>query len=533
MNATTTSTSAAPAAAPMTAGQRCAADLAMLLRARNPLIWCVTREESRAERIVIDAAAAAGYVPQAWDCSAGLSDPISGASVDTTATDPGVALATVRDSTARAVYILRDLPAWLRDPTVSRAVRSLCRSLPQAPRNAARSLVVITPSAEVPPELQGHAIVIDIPLPDRAEVAALLDAAIAGLPEEIRANAAPNGTRDRALDAALGLSAEEVISTFARSLISSRTIDPATVAAEKRRVIARERVLEWNDPHPAGLAGVGGLDNLKGWLTQRRAAFTPAARAYGLPAPKGVLLVGVPGCGKSLTAKAIAAAWGMPLLRLDLGALKSKWVGESEGNIRRALKIAETVAPCVLWLDEIEKALGGATQGAADGGVSSDALGVILQWMQDRAGSVFVCATANDVSKMPPELLRKGRFDEVFFVDLPSPVERAAILGAAIRQHGRDPAAFDLASIAEACDGFTGAELAALVPDAMFAAFADDARQVTAADLITAARATVPLSKTAADKVKTLRDWAQGRARPASAPAAAPAAVAGRVLDIG
>lgn len=517
--------------ATLTAGARCAADIAMLFRARNPLIWCVTREESRAERIVIDAAAAAGYVPIAWDCAAGLVDPIAGTSTDSTATDPAVALATVRDSSSRAVYILRDLPPWLRDPTVARALRSLCRALPQAPRNAARSIVVISPSADVPPELSGHALVIDVPLPDRAEVSALLDTAIAALPDEIRANAAPNGTRDRAIDAALGLSAEEVISTFSRSLIATRTIDPATVAAEKRRVIARERVLEWNDPHPAGLAGVGGLESLKAWLAQRRAAFTPAARAYGLPAPKGVLLAGVPGCGKSLTAKAIAAAWGMPLLRLDLGALKSKWVGESEGNIRRALKIAETVAPCVLWLDELEKALGGATQGAADGGVSSDALGVILSWMQDRAGSVFVCATANDVSKMPPELLRKGRFDEVFFVDLPTPDERASIAAAAIRSHGRDPEAFDLASIAAAAEGFTGAELAALVPDAMFTAFGDGAREVTTGDLVRAARATVPLSRTAADKIKALRDWAQGRARPASAAAGTAATESRRELE--
>jgi hypothetical protein len=504
----------------------------MLFRARNPLVWLVTREESRAERLAIDAAAAAQYVPISWDCAAGLADPISGRPVDTGAADPGIALATVRDSSARAVYIMRDLHPWLKDPTVCRAVRNLARTLPAAPRNAARSLVIIAPSGDVPPELQGHAIVVDVPLPDRAEVSALLDAAIAGLPEEMRETAAPASLRDAALDAALGLSSEEVISTFSRSLIATRSIDPATVAAEKRRVIARERVLEWTDPHPAGLAGVGGLDGLKSWLSQRRAAFTPEARAYGLQAPKGVMLVGVPGCGKSLTAKAVASAWGMPLLRLDLGALRSKWVGESEGNIRRALKIAETVAPCVLWLDEIEKALGGATQGAADGGVSSDALGAILQWMQDRAGSVFVCATANDVSKLPPELMRKGRFDEVFFVDLPTGAERAAIVGAAIRSHGRDVAGFDLAEIAEACEGFTGAELAALVPDAMFAAFADGARPVCTADLVTAARSTVPLSRTAADKVKALRDWAQGRARPASLPEAAPVARGPRVLDL-
>ena len=281
-------------------------------------------------------------------------------------------------------------------------------------------------------------------------------------------------------------------------------------------MIARERVLEWFDPHPAGLDGVGGLELLKDWLAKRRQAFSAKARAYGLPAPKGMLLVGVPGCGKSLTAKAVAAAWGMPLLRLDLGALKSKWVGDSEQNIRKALNVAETVSPCILWLDEIEKALAGATQGAADGGVSSDALGAVLQWMQDRAGSVFVVATANDVSSLPPELLRKGRFDEVFFVDLPTTSERVAITCAALREYDRDPATIDVDAVADATAEFTGAEISALIPDAMFSAFADAERALTTDDVLRAARATVPLAKTASEKIATLRAWATGRARPAS-----------------
>ncbi|HSN68796.1 MAG TPA: AAA family ATPase, partial [Thermoanaerobaculia bacterium] len=269
---------------------------------------------------------------------------------------------------------------------------------------------------------------------------------------------------------------------------------------------------------PGGLDAVGGLDVLKSWLTSRRAAFTARARAYGLPAPKGAMLVGVPGCGKSLTAKAIATAWGMPLLRLDLGALKSKWVGESEGNIRKALKVAETVSPCVVWLDEIEKALGGASQGAADGGVSSDALGVILSWMQDRAGSVFVIATANDVSALPPELLRKGRFDEMFFVDLPNASERKAILSAALKANGRDGKVEITAGCIAAMSDFTGAEIAAIVPDALFAAFADGEREITTADLIDAANTVVPLAKTASEKITKVREWAKGRARPASTP---------------
>jgi hypothetical protein len=505
----------------LSAGSKAAADVAALLRARNPLIWITSNEEARVERLLMESAQAAQYEPRFWDCANGITD-YAGAPREAGAacTDPAQVLNVIRDSSRRQLWILRDLPAWLRDPTVTRSLRSLARSLTLAGRDEARAVIVLTPSNEIPPELAGHAISIKWPLPDRSEIAAILDAAINALPDDMKAGAAPNGTRDAAIDAAVGLSAEEAQSCYAKSLVASRKIDPAIVAQEKKRVIARENVLEWFDPIPGGLDAVGGLENLKAWLTARRAAFGPRARAYGLPAPKGALLVGVPGCGKSLTAKAIASAWGMPLLRLDMGALKSKWVGESEGNIRKALAVAETVAPCVLWLDEIEKALAGATQGAADGGTSADALGAVLSWMQDRAGSVFVVATANDVTALPPELLRKGRFDELFFVDLPSATERASILGAALKANGRDVRAIDLVAVAEHTTDFTGAELAALVPDALFAAFADDERAIGTNDLITAANATVPLARTASEKIDALRAWAKGRARPASITAA-------------
>ena len=521
-----------------TAGSKAAADVAALLRARNPLLWIVSREEGRVERLLMEAASVAQYEPRFWDCATGISD-YAGAPREqgSSATDPAQVLGIIRDSRQRQLWVLRDLPAWLRDPTVTRSLRSLARALPLAPRDQARAVVVLSPSSEVPAELAGHAIVIEWPLPDRAEVAAILDAAIAALPDDIRAGAAANGTREAAIDAAVGLTAEEAQACYAKSLVSSRRIDPATVVLEKKRVISREKVLEWFDPLPGGLEAVGGLDALKTWLGTRRAAFGPRARAYGLPAPKGCLLVGVPGCGKSLTAKAIATAWGMPLLRLDLGALKSKWVGESEGNIRKALRVAETVAPCVLWLDEIEKALAGATQGAADGGVSSDALGAVLSWMQDRAGSVFVVATANDVTALPPELLRKGRFDELFFVDLPNATERAAILRTALKAHGREARdgstmGPDVGTIAAVTADFTGAELAALVPDALFAAFADGEREITTADLQVAAKAVVPLARTAAEKVEGLRRWAKGRARPATSGADGNPAGARVQLDI-
>lgn len=518
----------------LSAGAKAAQEVCDLIRARNPLIVIVTAEEARTERLLVDSLKS--YAPVFWDCCDGL-QAYGGAAIDAQLTDPVNALRRLRESQDRQVWFMRDLGAWWKDPMVCRTLRSTARALPMSPRDSARSIILLAPSiAEMPAELAGHATVYEWPLPDRAEIGELLDRAIEALPDSMKAAALLfNGAREAAIDAAVGLNAEEVQACYARSLIKSKRIDPAMVAAEKKRVVARERVLEWIDPPVAGLDAIGGLDLLKDWLGTRKAAFGAKARAYGLPAPKGALLVGVPGCGKSLTAKAIAAAWAMPLLRLDMGALRSKYVGDSEANIRKALRLAETVAPCVLWLDEVEKALAGATQGAADGGVSADALGVILSWMQDRAGSVFVIATANDVSKLPPELLRKGRFDELWFVDLPTYQERAAILRAALAAHRvGQPDDWLPEELGQLTRDFTGAEIAALVPDAMYRAFAEGGRAVSAADLVAAAQSTVPLAKTAAERLKAVREWAQGRARPASTPEAAGAvnAQAGRSLDV-
>lgn len=526
-----------------TKSQEIAADVSALLRARNPLLWVVTREEARVERYLVEAAAAASYIPRTWDVAQGITDidgRIPQFASDTQ--DPGAALTTIRARATgagaeRNVWIMRDLPVWLVGPqgaAPQRQLRNLARMLPSTGRENAQAIIILSPSSDVPAELAGHTTVIEWPLPDRAEIASILDSAIAGLPEEMQKTAAPNGTRDAAIDAAVGLNGEEAAACYARSLVQHRKIDPATVAKEKRRVVTRERVLEWHDQLPGGLESVGGLDNLKVWLNARRAAYSPAARAYGLPAPKGAVLVGVPGCGKSLLAKAMATAWGgVPLLRLDLGALKSKFVSESESNLRRAFKVIEAIGRCVVWIDEIEKALQGATSGSSDGGVSSDALGAILLWMQERTSEAFVIATANDVESLPPELLRKGRFDEVWFVDLPTTVERAGVLNAALRSHGRGDVTIDDEAVARATDGFTGSEIAALVPDALFAAFADDAREITTEDLLVAAKTVVPLSRTAADKIKRLRDWSVGRARRATA-GGTPAAIADqtRKLDI-
>ena len=507
-----------------TKSQKEADEITALLRARNSLIWVVTGEEARVEKYLFEAAAKANFLMRTWDNGQGVADVNGDAngkvddsigSVDLEETLKAIDTR-ARNGSERCVWVLRDAPCWLEGPIgfgPLRKVRNLAKLLSTVPPENAQALIVLSPKSEVPPELAGHATVINWPLPDRAEIAKLLDNLV-----EIYDLKFENGTRDKAIDAAVGLNGEEASACYSKSLVQLKRIDPATVAAEKKRVIAREGVLEWFDPLPGGLDAVGGLDGVKGWLLSRTLAYSPEARAYGLPAPKGAMLVGVPGCGKSLLAKAFATGLGVPLLRLDMGALKSKFVGESEGNFRKALRVVETVGRCVLWIDEIEKALAGATQGAADGGVSSDALGTLLSWMQDRPGEAFVIATANKVEDLPPELLRKGRFDEIFFVDLPNETERQSVLAATLRKHGRDKIEVDAVKVAAACDGFTGSEIAEIVPDAMFAAFADGKREITSNDLLDAAATVVPLSKTAAEKIKVLRDWAKGRARPASLP---------------
>lgn len=516
----------------LTKTQQANQDISALLRARNSLLWVTTPEEVRVERAIVEAAGSADYETVTWDCDLGLC-AADGKAIDRSIQDPGSILDFIRDHRERRVYVLRDFHSFLGNPLILRALRNRERLLKSVPRTEARAMIVLTPSSEIPPDLEGDAVVLDYPLPERREVAAILDDVVSALPADVAKDAAPNGVKEKAIDAALGLTTEGVSRCFARSLVTERRIDPVLVANEKKRVINAVPGVEWFDPDPRGLAGVAGLDLLKPWLEQRREGFSQRAREFGLPAPKGVLLVGVPGCGKSLTAKCVATAWQMPLLRLDLGSTQSKWIGESQANIRKALSVAETVSPCVVWLDELEKALAGATGGAAgDSGVAADALGTILSWMQDRSGNVFVVATANDVTNLPPELLRKGRFDDLFWVDLPTHGEREAIAAVTLRKHRRDPEQIDCTKVANATDGFSGAEIAALVPDALFAAFSDGEREITTADLVSAAKDVVPLSKTAADKIERLREWAKGRARPASTPEVQGEQTGARALDL-
>ena len=538
-------------------GQTAAADVASLLRARNSLLWIVTREEARVEGFLVEAAAAAGYKTLFWDVAQGVTtingDPVKGVGGNDCG-DTLTAIRTAADQGAikgvRQVWVMRDLPKWLEGQpgaTPMRQLRNLAKHLPGVDRKAAQAIIILTTEGNIPADLAGHATVLEWPLPDRSEIEKVLTTAINSLPEfekdketgedikgkPIRSLATTPETRETAIDAAVGLTADEAASCFAKSLVQTRTIDPQLVSNEKKRVIARERVLEWHDPIRGGLDAVGGLDNVKEWLNARTEAYSPAAREYGLPAPKGVVLTGMSGCGKSLTAKAVATAWGIPLLRLDLGALKDKFVGGSEGNLRKALKVIEAIGRCVVWIDEIEKAMQGATNGgSADGGVSADALGTILSWMQDHPAGAFVIATANDVSSLPPELLRKGRFDEVFFVDLPNTVERKGVLKAALKATGRDKIKIDFGAVAEATADFTGSEVAELVATALYAGFADGVREINTKDLLNAADRVVPLAKTKADKVAELRKWGQANARPATSATKLEVVTGGRQLDL-
>lgn len=519
-----------------TRSQVIAADVAALLRARNSLLWIVTKEEARVEKYLFEAAASVKLISRTWDVAQGVA-AMDGKIEDADARDPGSALTAIKSKAEASVtepclWIMRDLPAWLSGPagaTTNRQLCNLARQLPGVPFDRAQAIAILTPSSDIPPELSGHATVIEWPLPDREEIGARVDMLI----ERYKLTDMVNGRRDAVIDAAVGLSDDEAAACFSKSLVQLKRIDPVMVAAEKKRVVAKEKVLEYFEPLAGGLDSVGGLQNLKGWLLARTSAYSAKARAYGLPSPKGCVLVGIAGCGKSLTAKAISTAFGgIPLLRMDMGALKSKFVGESEGNIRRAFKVIEAMGRCVVWIDEIEKAMQGATSGSADGGVSSDALGTFLSWMQERQGEAFVVATANDVEALPPEVLRKGRFDEVWFVDLPTLTERVAILKATLKGFGRELPEDRLTTVAAACVNFTGAELAAIVPEALFASFNDGERELRADDLRAAASTVVPLATTASEKIAKLRAWAKTRARPASIAQAEAVQVGDRALDI-
>lgn len=515
--------------------------LATLVRAKYPLIAVLSKEELRVER-AIQAVANSLDPPfdvRTWSCTEGIrrvAGPVVSEDYDIAA-----ALHTIDSTPTRALYILRDVHPYLEDPVVRRRLRDLARRLKGTPPEAARTVILLSPTMTLPADLQAEIHVEEWPLPSRPELErVLMDTITSVKAGDVRRalDALSEADRDRIASAALGLTAEEAQNAFSRSLIERRSLDPTLILQEKKQIVARSGVLEWMDPLPGGLESVGGLENLKCWLIERREAFSPEARAYGLPVPKGVFLAGVQGCGKTLTAKAVADAWQLPLLRLNVGALFGSLVGESESRFRQAVQTVKTIAPCVLLMDEIDKALGG-SGGELDGGTSSRVRGEILTFLQERGSAeVFIVAAANNVELLAmqsPELLRKGRWDELFFVDLPHPTEREAIFGVHLVRRGiagteKRSRLLDVPRLAAQTEDFSGAEIEAVVVDAMFRAFADGRRPVLVEDLVAEAQRTVPLAKTAQERIRALREWGKVHARSASVePRALPV---GRQLEV-
>jgi SpoVK/Ycf46/Vps4 family AAA+-type ATPase len=326
--------------------------------------------------------------------------------------------------------------------------------------------------------------------------------------------------REKLLKAALGLTKDEAEKVYRKAHVKASKLtedEVEIVLSEKKQLIRRNGILEYVEEDET-INAVGGLEELKKWLKQRSNAFTERARGYGLPQPKGMLILGVPGCGKSLIAKTTSRLWSLPLLRLDMGRVyDGSMVGRSEANLRNALKTAESISPAILFIDELDKAFAGGTGSAdSDGGTSSRIFGSFLTWMQEKTSPVFVMATANRIERLPGEFLRKGRFDEIFFVDLPNSEERQDIFNIHLTKRRSDISRFDLEQLAKVSDGFSGAEIEQALIAAMYEAFAQD-REFTQLDIIAAIKATLPLSRTMTEQVTALRDWARQRARPASA----------------
>ena len=495
-------------------------EIDVLIRARYSLLYVVSWEERRVLSALQEIVMGQEKQFYTWSETMGLrslTKQIAPGSPDARARDPLAVLDSVRTNGEPAVYVLRDFHVFLSPsyPHASAVIRKL-RDLADALHTAYTTVVLLSPVLQLPDELQKDVTVIDYDLPGLRDLEGLLTRAADSVRGQPGVNVELTAEqRERLLKAALGLTLTEAENVFARCLVEKGGFDVDLIVAEKQQLIRKSGVLEYFESQDQ-FEDIGGMEILKAWLKNRALAFTEKAQRFGLPAPRGMLLLGVQGCGKSLTAKAVAHLWRLPLLRLDVGRIFAGLVGSSEENIRRAIHMAETVSPCVLWLDEIEKGLAGVqSSGLADAGVTARVFATLNTWMQEKTKPVFMVATANDISQLPPELLRKGRFDEIFFVDLPSESERREVFDIHLGKRKRDASSFDLDALARASEGFSGAEIEQAVISGLLAAFEQD-RDVTTDDILTAIKQTVPLSVTMREDIDYVRHWAKGRARPAS-----------------
>lgn len=501
-------------------------ELEVLIRSRYPIIYVVSWEEKRVVEAIRDIGARLGKKIYTWTCLAGLANLNPPGQIGLGPKKPGAsatrdplnALRETMEFKEAALFIFKDFHPFLAK-TNSGIIRSL-REIAQEFTTSFKTVVIIGPELNLPPDLEKDVTVVDFPLPGMKELGRLLDHAAQEIGNNANLTIAASGDdREEIIKAAQGLTLAEAESVFAKSLVVHGRLGVEQIPdilMEKRQIIRKSGLLDYCDSD-VDLADVGGLDTLKDWLAKRKLAFTERARGYGLPPPRGVLMLGVQGCGKSLCAKAVSVLWQLPLLRLDVGRIFNSLVGGSEENIRRAIAIAEGVAPCILWIDEIDKAFGGMRGSSTDSGTSQRVLGTFLTWLAEKHSAVFVAATANNVGSLPPELLRKGRFDEIFFVDLPNTGEREKIMAIHLRRRGREPEKYDIPALSAASAGFSGAELEQAVVSGMFDAFYDGGREVTTDDILQAVAETVPLSRTMEEEIDRLREWCLSRARPATA----------------
>lgn len=490
-------------------------ELNILIQAQYPLIYLITSEEERSERAIALIAQTKTPLRQLfiWTMTHGMVEYGHPRNVTRHETlSPEAAINWVYRQKEPGLFVFKDLHPFLDDPGTIRSLRDAIASF----KGTNKSIVLMSPMQKIPIELEKEVVVLDFPLPDLAELNQVLSNQL-----EVAKNRRPTTeTREKLLKSALGLTRDEAEKVYRKAYVKTGRLteeEVEIVLSEKKQLIRRNGILEFVEEDET-IDAVGGLDELKRWLKQRSNAFTEKAREYGLPQPKGMLILGVPGCGKSMIAKTTSRLWGLPLLRLDMGRVyDGSMVGRSEANLRNALKTAESISPAILFIDEMDKAFGGSGGSSdSDGGASSRIFGTFLTWMQEKTSPVFVMATANRVERLPGEFLRKGRFDEIFFVDLPSSEERQAIFQIHLGKRRSEIDRFDLEQLAKVSDGFSGAEIEQAIIAAMYEAFAQD-REFTQLDIIAAIKATLPLSKTMTEQVTALRDWARQRARPAAA----------------
>lgn len=420
----------------------------------------------------------------------------------------------IKDKSHKDIFVLEDFNAYIEEDDV----KFYLRQISQKAKFRNTHVIVLSALYKLPVELEKYITVLATPLPDRKE----LEITLRGVEKNCGLTLSVD-MRNKMVDAALGMTTMEADLAFCLAAVRDQLGEnaPYTVSSEKEQIIRKSGILDYF-PKNENLKDVGGMDILKDWLFKRKKAYEKNARDFGLDEPKGLLLLGVPGCGKSLTAKSIASFWNMPLLRLDIGKVFQGLVGSSEDNIRKAIATSEAVAPCVLWIDEIEKGLSGVqSSGSTDGGVTSRIFSTILTWMQEKTSPVFVVATANNINLLPPELLRKGRFDEIFFVDLPTAQERQNIFSIHLKKKGQDPSKYPLGILGKKTEGFNGAEIEECIKEAMFAAYVDnpDNPVLNASYIMDAISETVPLSTTMKEQIAALRSWATTRAKNASSEA--------------